>query len=109
MSPMRYSAVVNYTGAIEVLLLPCHPVSSSSSASTVTSQLTPATLDGGFSAPTAQQQPQAQGPHTYVQWLFVPPDTATFSGPYFQLIHVIIVCLRLYYILIVHGDRRSFR
>jgi hypothetical protein len=106
---MRYSAVVNYTGAVEIPLLPCHPTSSSSSASTVTSQSTPSTLDGGFSAPMAQQQPQAQGPHTYVQRPFVPPDAVTFSGPYFQLIRVIIVCLRLYYILIIHGDRRSFR
>jgi hypothetical protein len=31
---MRYSAVVNYVGAIEIPLLPRHPASSSSSAST---------------------------------------------------------------------------
>jgi hypothetical protein len=61
---MRYSAVVNYAGAVEIPLLPRHPESPSSSASTAASQLTPATLAGGFSAPTAQQQPQAQGPHT---------------------------------------------
>jgi hypothetical protein len=30
------------------------------------------TLVGGFSTPTAQQQPQAHGPHTYVQRSFVP-------------------------------------
>jgi hypothetical protein len=80
-------------------------VSSSSSASTATSQPTPATLVGGFSAPTTQQQ----GPHTYVQRSFVPPDAGTFSGPYFQLMHAIILCLWLYYILIVQGNRRSFR
>jgi hypothetical protein len=90
---MRYSAVVNYTGAVEIPLLSRHPASFSSSASAADSQPTPATLAGGFSAPTAQQQPQAQGPHTYMQRPFVPPGTGTFSGPYFQLIHVIIVCL----------------
>jgi hypothetical protein len=37
------------------------------------------------------------------------PGTGTFSGPYFQLMHALIVCLWLYYILIVQGDRRSFR
>jgi hypothetical protein len=63
---MRYSAVVNYAGAIEIPLLPRHPVSSSSSASIVASQPTPATFVGGFSALRAQQQPQVQGPHTYV-------------------------------------------
>jgi hypothetical protein len=47
---MRYSAVVNYAVAIEIPLLPRHPVSSSSSASTAASQLTPATFAGGFSA-----------------------------------------------------------
>jgi hypothetical protein len=59
---MRYSAVVNYAGAVEISLLPRHLASSSSFASTAASQPTPATLAGGFSAPTAQQQ----GPHTYV-------------------------------------------
>jgi hypothetical protein len=54
---MRYSAVVNYAGAVEIPLLLCHPVSSSSSASTAASQPMPSTLAGGFSAPTAQQQP----------------------------------------------------
>jgi hypothetical protein len=39
---MRYSAVVNYTGAVEIPLLPRHPASSSSSASTAASQPTPA-------------------------------------------------------------------
>jgi hypothetical protein len=43
-----------------------------SSASTAASQPTPATFPDGFSAPRAQQQPLAQGPHTYVQRLFVP-------------------------------------
>jgi hypothetical protein len=70
---MRYSAVVNYVGAVEIPLLPRHLASSSSSASTAVSPPTPATLAGGFSAPMAQQQPQAQGPHTYVQRPFVPP------------------------------------
>jgi hypothetical protein len=53
---MRYSAVVNYVGAVEIPLLPRHPASSSSSASTVASQPMPATFVGGFSAPRAQQQ-----------------------------------------------------
>jgi hypothetical protein len=54
-------------GVVEIPLLPRHPASSSSSASTAASQLTPATFASGFSAKRAQQQPQAQGPHTYVQ------------------------------------------
>jgi hypothetical protein len=54
---MRYSAVVNYAGAVEIPLLPRHPPSSSSSASTEASQPTPATFAGGFSALRAQQQP----------------------------------------------------
>jgi hypothetical protein len=70
---MRYSAVVNYAGAVEIPLLPCHPASSSSSALSAASQPMPSTLVGGFLAPTAQQQPQAQGPHNYVQRPFVPP------------------------------------
>jgi hypothetical protein len=70
---MRYSAVVNYAEAVEIPLLSRHPVLPSSSASTAALQPMPATLAGGFSAPTAQQQPQAQGPHTYVQRSFVPP------------------------------------
>jgi hypothetical protein len=70
---MRYSDVVNYAGATEISLLPCHPASSSSSASAAASQPTPATFVGGFSAPRAQQQLQAQDPHTYVQRLFAPP------------------------------------
>jgi hypothetical protein len=41
---MRYSAVVNYAGAVEIPLLPRHPASSSSSASTAASQPTPATF-----------------------------------------------------------------
>jgi hypothetical protein len=69
---MRYSAVMNYARAVEIPLLPRYPASSSSSASTAASQPTPATFAGGFSASRAQQQPQAQGPHTYVQWPFVP-------------------------------------
>jgi hypothetical protein len=51
---MRYSAIVNYTGAIEIPLLPRHPVSSSSSALTAAPQPMPATFAGGFSAPRAQ-------------------------------------------------------
>jgi hypothetical protein len=51
---MRYAAVVNYAGAVEIPLLPRHPVSSSSSTSTTASQPTPATLAGGFSTLTAQ-------------------------------------------------------
>jgi hypothetical protein len=90
---MRYSAIVNYAGAVEIPLLPRHPASSSSSASTAASQPTPATFAGGFSAPRAQQHPQAQGPHTYVQRTFAPPDAGTFSRPYFQLMHTIIVHL----------------
>jgi hypothetical protein len=43
---MRYSAVMNYVGAVEIPLLPHHPASSSSSASTVASQPTPSTLAG---------------------------------------------------------------
>jgi hypothetical protein len=70
---MRYSAVVNYDEAVEIPLLLRHPVPSSSSASTAASQPPPPTLAGSFSAPTTQQQPQAQGPHTYVQRPFVPP------------------------------------
>jgi hypothetical protein len=66
---MRYSAVVNYAGGVEIPLLPRHPALFSSSASTAASQPLPATLADGFSAPTAQQQ----GPHTYVQQPFVPP------------------------------------
>jgi hypothetical protein len=66
---MRYSVIVNYAGAVEIPLLPRHPASSSSSASTGASQPTPATLADGFSALTAQQR----GPHTYVQRPFVPP------------------------------------
>jgi hypothetical protein len=54
---MRYSAVVNYAGAVEIPLLPRHPASSSSSASTASSQQTPATFTGGFSAPMIQQHP----------------------------------------------------
>jgi hypothetical protein len=37
------------------------------------------------------------------------PGIGTFNGPYFQQLHTIIVCLWLYYILIVQGDRRLFR
>jgi hypothetical protein len=54
---MRYSAVVNYSGTVEIPLLPRHPPLSSSSASTAASQLTPATFAGGFSAPRVQQHP----------------------------------------------------
>jgi hypothetical protein len=52
---MRYSAVVNYIGAVEIPFLPRHSASSSSSASTAALQPMPSTLVGGFSAPTAQQ------------------------------------------------------
>jgi hypothetical protein len=90
---MRYSAVVNYAGAVEIPLLPHHLASSSSSASTAALQPTLATFAGGFSALRAQQHPQAQGPHTYVQRPFVPLGAGTFSRPYFQLMHAIIVCL----------------
>jgi hypothetical protein len=55
----RYSAVVNYAGAVEIPLLPCHPASSSSSASTAASQSTPATFAGRFLALRAQQHPRA--------------------------------------------------
>jgi hypothetical protein len=47
--------------------------------------------------------------HTYVQWPFSPPGTGTFSRPYFQLIHAIIVCFLLYYILIIQGDLSTRR
>jgi hypothetical protein len=70
---MRDSAVVNYAGAVEITLLLRHLASSSSSAPTAASQPTPATFVGGFSAPRAQQHPQAQAPHTYVQRPFTPP------------------------------------
>jgi hypothetical protein len=90
---MRYSAVVNYVGAVEIPLLPRHPASSSSSASTAASQPMPATFAGGFSAPRVQQHPQARGPHAYVQRPFAPPGVGTFSRPYFQLMHAIIVGL----------------
>jgi hypothetical protein len=90
---MRYSAVVNYAGAVEIPLLPRHPASFSSSALTAASQSTPATFADGFSAPRAQQLPQAQGPHTYVQRPFAPPGAGTFSRPYFQLMDTIIVGL----------------
>jgi hypothetical protein len=90
---MRYSAVVNYTGAVEIPLLPRHPTSSLSSASTSASQPTLATFAGGFSTLRAQQHPQAQGPHTYVQRPFALPDAGTFNRPYFQLMHTFIVRL----------------
>jgi hypothetical protein len=70
-----------------------HPVSSSISASTTSSQQTPATFAGGFSAPRVQQHPQAQGPPAYVQRPFAPPSTGTFSRPYFQLMDTIILGL----------------
>jgi hypothetical protein len=70
---MRYSVVVNYAGDVEIPLLPCHPASSTRSTSTAASQPTPATFVGGFAAPRAQQHPQVQGPHTYVQRPFASP------------------------------------
>jgi hypothetical protein len=94
---MRYSAVVNYVGAIVIHLLPRHPASSSSSASTTASQPTPPTLVGGTTAATLHAVAVCS------------PSAGTFSEPYFQIMHTIIVCLWLYYILIVQGDRRSFR
>jgi hypothetical protein len=90
---MRYSAIVNYTGAVEIPLLPRHPVSSSSSASTASSQQTPATFAGGFSAPRVQHHPQAQGPPAYVQRPFAAPGAGTFSRPYFQLMDAIVLGL----------------
>jgi hypothetical protein len=56
---MRYSVVVNYAVAVEIPLLPRHPASSSSSASTAASQPTPATFAGRFSTPRAQHHLQA--------------------------------------------------
>jgi hypothetical protein len=56
---VRYSAVVNYAGALEIPLLPLHPAPSSSSASTASSQQTSATFAGRFSALRVQQHPQA--------------------------------------------------
>jgi hypothetical protein len=79
---MRYSAAVNYVGAVEIPLLPHHPASSSSSALTAASQPTPATFADGFSAPRAQQHLQVQGPHPYVQRPFAPPGAGTFGRPY---------------------------
>jgi hypothetical protein len=90
---MMYSAVVNYAGAVDIPLLPRHPASSSSSTSTAASQPMPATFASGFTAPRAQQLPQAQGPHAYVQRSFAPPSAGTFSRPYFQLMDTIIVGL----------------
>jgi hypothetical protein len=90
---MRYSAVVNYVGAVEIPLLPRHPASSSSSASTAASQPTPTAFAGGFSAPRAQQHLQAQGPHTYVQRRFAPPAQVLSLDLIFQLMHAIIVRL----------------
>jgi hypothetical protein len=90
---MRYSAVVNYAGAVEIPLLPRHPASSSSSASTVSSQQTPATFAVGFSARRVQCHPQAQGPPAYVQRPFAAPGAGTFSRPYFQLMDVIVLGL----------------
>jgi hypothetical protein len=69
---MRYSAVVNYAGAVEIPLLPRHPASSSIFASTAALPSMPATFAGRFSAPRAQKHPQAQGPHAYVQRAFAP-------------------------------------
>jgi hypothetical protein len=90
---MRYFAVVNYAGAVEIPLLPRHPASSSSSASTASSQQTPATFAGEFSAPRVQHHPQAHGPPAYVQRPFAPPGAGTFSRPYFQLIDAIVLDL----------------
>jgi hypothetical protein len=90
---MRYSVVVNYAGAVEIPLLPRHPGSSSSSASTASSQQTPATFAGGFSAPRVQHNPQAQGLPAYVQQPFAPPRTGTFSKPYFQLMDAVVLDL----------------
>jgi hypothetical protein len=84
---------MNYAGAVEIPLLPRHPASSSSSASTASLQQTPATFAGGFSAPRVQQHPQAQGPPTYVQRPFAPPGAGTLSRTYFQLMDTIVLGL----------------
>jgi hypothetical protein len=81
---MMYSAVVNYAEAVEIPLLLRHSASSSSSTSTATSQQTPASFTGGFSAPRVQHHPQAQGPPAYVQRPFAPPGVGTFSRPSFS-------------------------
>jgi hypothetical protein len=90
---MRYSTVVNYAGALEIPLLPGHPASSSSSASTASSQQTPATFAGGFSAPRVQHHPQAQGPTAYVQRPFAAPGVGSFNRPYFKLMEAIVLGL----------------
>jgi hypothetical protein len=90
---MRYSVVVNYAGAVDISLLLRHPTSSSSSASIVSSQQTPATFAVGFSAPMVQCHPQAQGPPAYVQRSFAAPGEVTFSRPYFQLMDAIVLGL----------------
>jgi hypothetical protein len=82
---MRYSAAVNYVGAVEIPLFPRHPASSSSSALTAASQPTPATFAGGFSALRAQQHLRAAA--------VCSPGVGTFSRSYFQLMHAIIVRL----------------
>jgi hypothetical protein len=90
---MRYSAVVNYAGAVQIPLLSRHPASSSSSASTASSQQTLATFAGGFSTPRVQHHPQAQGPPAYVQRPFTATSAGTFSRPYFQLMDAIVLGL----------------
>jgi hypothetical protein len=99
---MRYSAVVNYAGAVEIPLRLCHPVSSSNSASTAASQ------------PTASRLRRHNNSHRRRA------HTPTCSGRLFPPVQVLSVDLFstnarncrvfvLYYILIVQGDRRSFR
>jgi hypothetical protein len=88
---MRYSAVVKYAGAVEIPLLPCpqrRPRALPRHGFTADA----CHLFSGFSALRAQQHPQVQDPHTYVKRPFAPPGAGTFSRPYFQLMHTIIVC-----------------
>jgi hypothetical protein len=88
---MRYSAVVKYAGAVEIPLLPC-PQRRPRALPRQGFAADACHLFSGFSALRAQQHPQVQDPHTYVKRPFAPPGTGTFSRPYFQLMHTIIVC-----------------
>jgi hypothetical protein len=90
---MSYSAVVNYARAVEIPLLPCHPASSSSSASTAALQPTPATFADGFSARGHNSTHKRRARTPTCSGRLLPPDAGTFSRPYFQLMHTIIVCL----------------
>jgi hypothetical protein len=112
--------------AANISLLPRHPVSSSSSASTARSYQALSTFArAAFSAPTSQQRPKPQGPHTYMQQPFVFPGSGSFTEPshtYVQrsfVFHGAGTFTRpyfstntwscVYYLLIVQGDCRSFR